>query len=85
MSFLGSYTNQTLSINNLFMSRWANDPYSYGSYSYAKVGTTKAHFETIKKVITKDKNRIWLIGEHADPIEYSYTQGAFDSGEIAAL
>lgn len=85
MDFLTSYTNQTLSINNLFMSHWASDPYTYGSYSFPTVGTTKAHFQTLKSVITSNKNRIWLIGENTDPSEYSYTQGAYQSGETVAL
>jgi monoamine oxidase len=34
-------------ITNIFISNWTNDPYVRGSYTYAKVGTTSQHFQTL--------------------------------------
>ncbi len=42
-----------------YMTRWNKDPFSLGSYSYIKVGTTKEDIKTLKSPIN---NRLWFIG-----------------------
>ena len=66
------------------MTRWGRDPYTLMSYSATKVGTTMTHFKTVREVIEKGTNYIWLIGEASDETEFSYAQGAYYSGENAA-
>jgi monoamine oxidase len=66
------------------MTRWIQDPLTRGAYSFEKVGTTKEHFSTLKAPIVHNSNRVWLIGEHTDTSDFSYAQGAYQSGESAA-
>jgi monoamine oxidase len=84
LSTLSSYVAQPLAITNIMVTDWINDPYTHGSFSYAKVGTTANDFQTLKNVINSGNNNIWLIGEHTNPTDYSFTNGAYDSGEEAA-
>ena len=74
-----------MSILDLKITNWSNDPLAYGSYSYNKVGSNIENFKALQEPIVEGDNKIWLIGEHADPYDFSYTQGAYESGEAAAI
>jgi len=81
---LGNYIPQTVTITNLYLTNWENDPYTLGGFSYAKVGTTNRNFVNMKSVLKYSQNRIWFIGEYVDPDEYSFSHGAFKTGVQAA-
>jgi monoamine oxidase len=61
-NFLGSYTTNSVVVNDVFITNWRTDPFALGSYCYAKVGTTAHDFETLQAPITHGNNKIWLIG-----------------------
>jgi polyamine oxidase len=81
---LSAYIKQPIVIINLMKTNWSNDPYSLGSYTYAAVGNSAKDFQTLANVVRYNSNNIWLIGEHTNPTDYSYTHGAYDSGYTAA-
>lgn len=57
--------------------RWSQDPFSYGSYSYFKTGSTTVDYDTISEPIA---DRLFFAGE-ATCSEYpSTTHGAYLSG-----
>jgi monoamine oxidase len=63
------------------ISRWNSDRFSYGSYSFIKVGSSVKHRKTLRKPII---NRIFFAGE-ATSIDFpATTQGAYYSGVRAA-
>jgi monoamine oxidase len=63
------------------ISRWQSDPFSYGSYSFMKVGSSSKHREHLAKPII---NRVFFAGE-ATSIDFpATTQGAYYSGVRAA-
>mmetsp|Transcript_7406 Transcript_7406/g.10927 ORF Transcript_7406/g.10927 Transcript_7406/m.10927 type:complete len:385 (-) Transcript_7406:2633-3787(-) len=61
------------------VTRWHQDPLSYGSYSYI---TTESDFEDFK-ILSKPFNRIHFAGEHTS-LHYSTVHGAYMSGKRAA-
>ena len=61
--------------------RWANDPYSFGSYSYLPVGATPTLRRALQAPIG---DRLFLAGEHTDVDAPSTTHGALRSGRRAA-
>ena len=66
ISTLANYITANLTITNAFYSNWQNDVNVLGSYTYAKVGTSKASFQTLKRVLQSNvrnvKKSIWFIG-----------------------
>ena len=81
---LANFFNPVPVIQNVYLTKWMSDPYVRGSFSYAKVGTTSSHFRALAQVLTVGKKNIWFIGEGTNSVDYSYTNGAFDSGTKAA-
>jgi monoamine oxidase len=69
------------SANETFVTRWQEDPFSYGSYSYLLVG---AKPNTRKLVAAKVKNLLYFAGEHTSKNFPATVQGALLSGEAAA-
>lgn len=75
------------------VTRWWNDPWTYGSYSYATTNCTGKYrgtpaerdaFQTPQSAIVGGPGRVWFAGEHTS-INYPATmQGAFLSGKDAA-
>jgi monoamine oxidase len=60
--------------------RWAADPFSYGSYSYAAVGSRPSH----RTALAATQGLWYFAGEHAHP-DYSATiNGAYLTGKDAA-
>ncbi len=41
INFLSRYTTQGVVIKDIYLSQWVKDPYTFGSFSFAKVGTTE--------------------------------------------
>lgn len=69
------------------VTRWWNDPWSNGSYSYQTTtctGTERSAFTSPQAPTGSTKGRVWFAGEHTH-INYPATmQGAFLSGQSAA-
>jgi monoamine oxidase len=57
--------------------RWLNDPYSYGSYSYIPVGASGEDYEVLAKPVS---NRLFFAGEATCSKYPSTTHGAYLSG-----
>ena len=63
------------------ITRWASDPYSYGSYSFDPVGSTPASRKALAK---PEGGRLFFAGEAKNPAYSSTVHGAYLSGLRAA-
>lgn len=63
------------------ITRWDQDPFSYGSYSFFATGSTPAMVKTLTTAVA---NRVFFAGEHTHPDYPQTTHGAYLSGERAA-
>ena len=59
------------------MTRWEEDMFSQGAYSYHDANITDAD---IQKVYQNIGNTIFFAGEHTDPIYYGSLHAAYNSG-----
>lgn len=59
------------------MTRWEEDIYSKGAYSYHDANITD---DDIQKVYQNIDNTIFFAGEHTDPIYYGSLHAAYNSG-----
>ena len=59
------------------MTRWEEDMFSQGTYSYHDANITDAD---IQKVYQNIGNTIFFAGEHTDPIYYGSLHAAYNSG-----
>ena len=73
-------TGQPLATGAL-VTRWAQDPFSLGSYSFLAVGSTPTDRETLQEPV---EQRIFLAGEHTSTDAPATTHGALGSGRRAA-
>lgn len=62
------------------VTRWLLDEYSYGAYSFAKVGCTKAAYEEVAQPI----GNVFFAGEHTSLTAHSCVHGAWGTGEREA-
>ncbi len=63
------------------ISRWGLDPYSRGSYSYPRVGSTEQDIEALAKPVSQ---RVFFAGEATSKDDYGTVHGAYQSGIDAA-
>lgn len=63
--------------SNYFVSRWYDDPYFRGSYSYIPVGSSPSDMKKLAEAID---DKVFFAGEATDHQYYSYTHSAFRSG-----
>jgi len=63
------------------ITRWATDPFSYGSYSFNAVGTTPAMRKTLAAPFVK---QVYFAGEATQTDYFGTAHGAFLSGIAAA-
>ena len=61
--------------------RWSEDPWTFGAYSYANVGSKPGDFERLAEPVAKT---ILMAGEHATFDYHGTTHGAYFSGLAAA-
>lgn len=61
--------------------RWNQNPFSYGAYSFLSVGSSPQIFEDVRKSI---QNRLFFAGEHTSISYFGYVHGAYDTGLKAA-
>ena len=67
-------------VTPLAASHWASEPFSLGSYSYAKPGRAEERAVLAAPV----ENRIFFAGEACSRERYSTAHGAFETGVLAA-
>ena len=60
--------------------RWHDEPYVHGSYSYAKVGCAGAR----AVLATPVEDRIFFAGEACSPADFTTAHGAYQTGVAAA-
>ncbi|CAB9526460.1 Peroxisomal N(1)-acetyl-spermine/spermidine oxidase [Seminavis robusta] len=63
------------------VSRWLQDPYAYGSYSFAKVGSTEHDYDQVAKPAGKN---LFFAGEHTNKHHHSTVHGAWMTGKREA-
>lgn len=63
------------------LTRWNQDPFSYGSYSFFAKGSTPAMVKSLNNGVS---DRLFFAGEHTHPNYPQTTHGAYLSGERAA-
>lgn len=68
-------------VKEVLLTKWHQDPYSLGSYTYYKVGGSRVHVNTLRKPL---RGKVWFIGEHSHPDLKSLSQAAFVTGKLAA-
>jgi monoamine oxidase len=64
-----------------YITRWWNDPFSYGSYSYDKVGSNSKDYDDLGLPI---QNRLLFAGESTITRGHAFVNGAYLSGEREA-
>ncbi len=63
--------------DSFFITRWSEDPYSYGSYSYFKTGSTCKDYDTVAEPIF---DKVFFAGEATCSRYPATTHGAYLSG-----
>jgi monoamine oxidase len=66
-------------LTRLASSAWAVDPWTMGSYSYAKPG-----FADMRAVLAAPREPLFFAGEACSKHRYSTAHGAFETGFTAA-
>jgi len=66
---------------NYVISRWLQDPYARGAYSYGSLKSTKHHRVILAEPVI---NRLYFAGEACHPTHYGTVHGALETGEKAA-
>lgn len=69
-------------MENSVITRWDQDIFAQGAYSFYQVGTEKEHFQ---KLATPINSKLYFAGEHTEPKDNSNAHGAFKSGAEAGL
>jgi len=59
------------------ITRWGNDPFSHGSYSYIQLGATPADQDTLAQPVA---GRILFAGEASSRTRFGYADGALTTG-----
>jgi hypothetical protein len=81
------YGSSWPSPTNSLVTRWWNDPWSFGSYSYYAVGSLgneRNAFTSPQNAANTNIPRVWFAGEHVSVNYPSTMQGAFLTGQSAA-
>jgi len=63
--------------SNHFVTRWGKDPFTNGSYSYIKIGSTPADQEALAAPVA---GRLLFGGEASSTERYGYADGALSTG-----
>lgn len=62
---------------SMVRTRWQNNPYSYGAYSYTAVETLMRHFDDLAEELN---DKLFFAGEHTEADYFSTVHGAYLSG-----
>lgn len=71
------YGNNIPNPSDTLITRWGNDPFSQGSYSFASVGSSSADYDLLAEPVS---NKIFFAGEHTHSNYRSTVHGAYLSG-----
>ena len=66
--------------DDVIVTKWGKDPYSYGSYSYNKLGVFRNSRSTLSATVN---NRLFFGGEATHPKYFATVHGALLSGNTA--
>jgi monoamine oxidase len=66
---------------NVLVTRWLSDPYSYGSYSFTKIGCTQKTYQLVAEPVY---GRLFFAGEHTSLMNHACVHGAWSTGERSA-
>lgn len=75
------YGSSTSKPTSFIITRWGHDPYSYGSYSYQRIGSTEQNILNLAKPVA---NKLFFAGEATSTDDYGTVHGAYNSGIRAA-
>ncbi len=67
--------------SKILVTKWNNDPYTYGAYSYCAVGSSLKDFEELGKSVQK---KLFFAGEHTSRKYRATVHGAYISGQRVA-
>jgi hypothetical protein len=62
------------------VTRWRNDPWSCGSYSFTKVGSSPGMYDEIASPLGSSNDRLLFAGEHTSKHCHSTVHGAWETG-----
>jgi len=71
------YGNKALNPTHFMRTRWSQDPYTMGSYSFNALGTTE---RSRSDLATPIDNKLYFAGEATDSDYYGTVHGAYQSG-----
>ncbi|HSW93423.1 MAG TPA: FAD-dependent oxidoreductase [Gammaproteobacteria bacterium] len=77
VNFRNHFTTDLPDPESFIITRWSEDPFSYGSYSYFKTGSTSADYDALAEPIG---NKLFFAGEATCSTCPSTTHGAYLSG-----
>jgi monoamine oxidase len=76
------FGEEEMKLEAYHVTRWHQDPNSYGSYCSLKPGVSRQSCEDLSRPLHE---KVWFVGEHCIGAKYSFAHGAFESGERAAV
>lgn len=71
------YGNSIPAPLQMLRTKWAQNPYSYGSYSFATAGVSTAAYDVLAEAVS---NRVFFAGEHTSRQYRGSVHGAYLSG-----
>lgn len=77
------YGNRLTPLKKCLITRWEQDPYIHGAWTYLGPNATQQHLLDIGKA--EWNNRLFFAGEHASPNYYASIHGAYSSGVTSGL
>lgn len=72
-----TFDQASLQPSHYHISRWSNDPYSYGSYTYSQFPDTASHIDALAAPIA---DKVFFAGEATSKKGQGYVHGALLSG-----
>jgi len=66
---------------DIYYERWSRNPFTRGAYSEPVLGTIPRDFDDMRRNI----KRLYFAGEATSKDWYGYMQGAYITGELAAM
>lgn len=81
MKDLSTMFEEAVEPSELLYTKWASDPFSYGSYSFVPTGATRGDYDILAKPV---KNKLFFAGEATNKAYPATVHGALLSGEREA-
>ena len=73
------FPNKAVRAEKLITTDWANDPYSYGSWSAMPENFSKSQWDLVRQ----NEKRLYFAGEHTSA-NYGFVHSAYETGQKAA-